>query len=61
MGKITNINEYIKDTYTVQYGICGCGCDSFLLRVDHKEEDDYPEVTALECSGCREVVEFDLI
>ncbi|MFX0194513.1 MAG: hypothetical protein ACFFCW_00200 [Candidatus Hodarchaeota archaeon] len=38
------------------YGECGCGSDTFLLHVD---DEDPPNVIALECAGCRGVAEFE--
>ena len=38
------------------YGDCsGCGCDLWLAQMD----DDGKMVVALECSGCRGVVELE--
>ena len=39
------------------YGECSCGCDLFLLHL--QDGDEMPEVIALECSGCREVIPFE--
>ena len=39
------------------YGECGCGSDTFLLQLS--DASDNPDVIALECCGCREVVELE--
>lgn len=41
------------------YAECSCMSDTFLLHLNPDRDDDFPEVIALECCGCREVIPFN--
>jgi len=59
MNKVINFSKKKKEKNLPAYAECSCGSDTFLLHLNPDREDDFPEVIALECAGCREVIPFE--
>jgi hypothetical protein len=59
MTNLISIKDYKESQGHLErpYGQCGCECDSFHLVLSDWGDDPY--VWALECRGCREIVELE--